>query len=250
MKELLKYEYLKIFISKSFWIVLTAVLIMSAAYSADKIAWHKSQGFIVVDESNRPDPWIPLGTPYNRVMFLMSFSDYFTGLFISFLFVGLFVGSDFQRRTINKPVYAGFSRKKVIAAKLIVFSSVCLGVNLMQPLVVGLFLTREGLSTLSLSEILLLLRALGLKILIESAIYCTVSVWGLISGTTVKTMIIPIASFIVLARALSPSDRQEGIILIPDLPAMHLILIVGVSCAIIVAAAASAHILFSRRELK
>jgi len=120
----------------------------------------------------------------------------------------------------------------------------------MQPLVVGLLLTREGLSTLTLSEILLLLRALGLKVIIESAIYCVVSVWGLISRTTIKTMIIPIAAFIVLARAFTPSDRQEGIILVPDLPVMQMILIIGVSCAIIAAAIASAHLLFSRRELK
>ena len=138
MKNLLKFEFHKLFRQKSFYIC-TAIMF---AFSFLAVI------IIEVLINNAPVDMSELITkPQSCWDILLSTIDNSNLILISSIFIAIFICEDFSSGTIKNIYARGFSKSNVFAAKLIVVATAALimfGVNLIFSLLVGLIFYGTG----------------------------------------------------------------------------------------------------------
>ncbi|MBW9154111.1 ABC transporter permease [Clostridium estertheticum] len=123
-------------------------------------------------------------------------------IYTSFIFAllgGEFIAQDFKNNNINKSFSYGYTRRKVILSKLIVFVMACLFLEIIYTtnLVVYVSINHGFSEVLNLSVILYLTRVIIIGIMYSAATICIIAMIAIITKSVFCTFVSPVIFLLI-----------------------------------------------------
>ena len=205
---------------------------------------------------------------FGEMVFVRSMSQASYTAWIAVIFSCLLIGVDFSDRTVFRSVFAGISRIKYFLFKAAEYYLITLILASLFPLAACLRYSRGWFSTLDSSGWLYVLRCLGMKLIIDTALISISFLLVFLFRDLVRSLVASIvvtAIFIVQLNELRltwPADSilkklvdfypafQLPIVVQPEITLKQLELAIGTSLIIILLLNITAYLCFRHSELK
>lgn len=230
MINLLKAEFYKLFLNKSFWIIGLFALLLSS--------------LLLMDSKT-----------YTANLFYASLYNTPLLYFLTIIFCSLFIGKDFEERTLYRYISSGHKRGHVVFAKVICYEIACL-------LILGIPLFIHGImGSITQPDIFMELDFVSVfAILLSICTMCMLSfLFAFIFRDLGKTLAVPMVLFFLMIFLLNGDVKHYISLIFPigQLRLMSLqqlsvpiIVILAINCMEIALLYLGAHCTFVRSELQ